>query len=100
MDTINYLLPHWAIGTTDRPEIGAQLCTRDGRKTGNAVIIGQEKMRNGALCWSVLTDAGSHMHLTDRELNELFWPPRWLVNPATAPGVIARRGIHTSCSSH
>lgn len=80
------LLPDWAIGTTSELAPGAQLCTRDGRKVGNAVVCGPKVLEHGREYWPVLTDAGTTLRLNDAELAELFWPPRWLMDPATAPG--------------
>jgi hypothetical protein len=80
------LLPDWAIGTASELAPGAQLCTRDGRKVGNAVVSGPKVLESGREYWPVLTDAGTTLRLNDGEVAELFWPPRWLMDPATAPG--------------
>ena len=79
-------LPDWAIGTVSELAPGAQLCTRDGRRVGNAVISGPKVLVHEHEFWPVLTDAGTTLRLTDAEVAELFWPPRWLMDPATAPG--------------
>jgi hypothetical protein len=84
---IDARIPHWAVATTKVLAPGAQLCTRDGRKVGNAVVTGPEIEMHGHKFWPVLTDAGNVMHLNTAELDELFWPPKLLVDPATAPGV-------------
>lgn len=83
---IDDLPPAWAIGPATALVAGAQLCTRDGRKIGNAVIRGPEVERHGLSFWPVLTDAGNELLLTSAEVAELFWPPEWLMDPATAPG--------------
>lgn len=79
-------LPPWAIGVTNEPVVGAQLCTRDGRRVGNAVVVGPKVSEYGFEFLTVLTDAGNMMKLTESEISELFWPPHWLMDPATAPG--------------
>lgn len=79
-------LPKWAIGTATELAPGAQLCTRDGRKVGNAVVSGPKVSECGREYWPVLTDAGTTLRLSDAEVAELFWPPRWLMDPASAPG--------------
>lgn len=79
-------MPHWATGIATELAVGAQLCTRDGRKVGNAVIAGTQQERHGHLLWPVLTDAGTVLHLSTAEVEELFYQPQWLMDPATAPG--------------
>lgn len=77
-------LPSWAIGKTNGTlQPGAQLCTRDGRRCGNAVITGPISEYGH---WPVLTDAGTMMNLLPAEIAELFWPPQWLMLLTTAPG--------------
>ena len=80
------MMPDWAIGTASELAPGAQLCTRDGRWVGNAVISGPKVLVHGHEFWPVLTDAGTTLLLNDAEVTQLFWPPRWLMDPATAPG--------------
>lgn len=78
--------PDWAIGTATALAPFAQLCTRDGRNVGNSVVSGHKVMERGREYWPVLTDAGTTLMLNDAEVAELFWPPRWLMDPSTAPG--------------
>ena len=79
-------LPPWATGKTDGTLcVGAQLATRDGRRIGNACIT-LRAHAFGVVVWGVLTDAGSFAHLTGSEIAEAFYPPRWVMDPATAPG--------------
>ena len=81
--------PCWATGPTTTLAPGAQLCTKDGRKVGNAVITGEAVEHiSGRFVWPVTTDAGNTLYLNDSEIDELFWPPQWLMDPATAPGEI------------
>lgn len=77
--------PPWAIGAIRGGELvtGAQLCTRDGRAIGNAVIVGRE-----ADAFVVVTDAGSTFAFTASEIRAYFWPPVWRMDPRTAPGVV------------
>lgn len=79
-------LPHWATGKIDgKLCIGAQLPTRDGRFAGNACIVGRA-FAFGEPHWLVLTDAGNMMRLNDSEVASSFYPPQWVMDPATAPG--------------
>lgn len=75
-------LPHWAIkAVSGELVIGAQLPTKDGRQTGNAHIIGMRELAVFGVTktiYVVLTDAGSQMALTAREIEELFYPPKWV----------------------
>lgn len=70
-------------------EIGSQLCTRDGRKCGNAVIVEPVilTLRRSA-AWTVITDAGNEMTLTEPELQELFYFPTQKMDLQTAPGYV------------
>ena len=88
----DWLLPDWAVGTTDGAVTpGAQLCTRDGRRIGNAVVRGPQVEKNGRLYWPILTDAGTDLLLTEREVDERFWPPCWVMEIEAAPGFLALR---------
>jgi len=83
-------LPHpaWATGIASQwMELGAQLCTKDGRRMGNAVVMSVE-VRDGRYFACILTDAGNELKLTETELAELFYHPEWKMNPATAPGCV------------
>lgn len=55
-------------------QLHAQLCTRDGRKCGNAVII-----RVFGRYYGVLTDMGTELVLNRDEVMQLFHPPRFIV---------------------
>jgi hypothetical protein len=85
-DTISTLIPQEQGGW----EIGSQLLTKDGRKCGNAVIVERVKsmLTPRWSGWIVVTDAGNEMNLTEPELDELFYPPKWKMNPQTAPGYV------------
>lgn len=60
--TGNYLVPM------------TQLCTRDGRRTGNAVVV---SVTGRTAC--VMTDMGNSMILTKGELKELFHAPEYIL---------------------
>lgn len=77
----DYPIPDWAIGSCNGAYvIGAQLPTRDGRRCGNAHIIGVEQARwdKTVHVYTVLTDAGTRMQLTTSEVDELFHSPKWI----------------------
>lgn len=65
-------------------QLHAQLCTRDGRKMGNAVVV-EVKILYGRLLTpagyriTVLTDMGREIVLNRNEVMELFYPPRFIV---------------------
>lgn len=79
-DVIEYV-PEWAIGVSDGLQIGSQLCTRDGRRIGNARITGPEIERGDSMfnfkVWPVRTDFGNELFLTASEIEEFFYPPKW-----------------------
>lgn len=76
------LLPEWAIrkATPKVYEVGASLPTRDGRRMGNAhiVAIKESKFDTSRPYYEILTDAGNVCVMNSSEINELFWPPRWI----------------------
>lgn len=63
----------------------AQLCTRDGRRIGNAVVI-----RAFGGNYTVLTDMGTEMTLRRHELCELFHPPKYVMKPEVAGAWLSR----------
>jgi hypothetical protein len=74
-------LPKWAICRARGVlMLGAQLPTRDGRRNGNAHIVGSKQgcLGTGQIIYSVLTDAGSEMAMTAEEIAECFYPPEWV----------------------
>ena len=75
--TDNTLLPPWALreATGEYREVGAQLCTKDGRKCGNAFVYAFAE--NHA---EVITTSGTLMLLTEAEMAELFYPPQYIVD--------------------
>lgn len=76
-------LPHWAVGlASEYMEVGAVLPTRDGRAMGNATIVqivtDHEHAAELGPIAITRTDAGNEMLLTRSELEEFFWPPRFV----------------------
>lgn len=73
-------LPSWAVRHNKSKELvpGAQLCTRDGRKTGNAHLMSLDPTTG---IWCILTDAGSHLRCTANEVNELFFVGDFVSDP-------------------
>lgn len=82
------LLPHWAIGFANgKISEGAQLCTKDGRKTGNAVVFDIEMFPDNTLRACVITDYANVMVLSEAEIQELFHPPKYIMDVFTHKGV-------------
>lgn len=68
-------IPPWACGYAYAyTDVGAQLCTRDGRRVGNAVVL---SVTNDVAV--VITDAGNKFSLKLTELEELFHKPRYVM---------------------
>lgn len=67
-------LPDWATGHNIASELkeGTQLCTKDGRRTGNARIIYAGSDEHGAF-YNCMTDRGNLMVLSTSEIHELFY---------------------------
>jgi len=89
------LMPHWAVGITTGICVGAQLLTKDGRHTGNAVVTGRGlTLSTGVRTWAVLTDAGNSLVLCDEEIKQLFHDPgtRWVVDVDSYPGRQRQQG--------
>ena len=80
-------MPPWAIRQSSGLylELGAQLCTRDGRNIGNAAVIAV--LHNNA---AVLTDIGTTLTLNQSEMSDLFHPPRWVMDLNTYAPLIGR----------
>lgn len=78
-------LPSWAIGLAyGEYVLGAQLATRDGRRTGNAHIISIMGMDFASVdtpsvtVYTILTDAGNELRMDEQELSDSFYPPYWV----------------------
>ncbi|ABM96890.1 hypothetical protein [Methylibium petroleiphilum] len=85
-------LPPWATGRAKGwTDIGAQLRTKDGRRIGNAVLVGSEQQQ-GLTFYQVLTDVGTLVHFTERELEEMFHQPDYTMNVETHSGYRRAKG--------
>ena len=76
----NNMLPEWATGKNKIKEliVGTQLCTKDGRRTGNARIISIEE-RYGHTVYVAKTDVGNLMNLVESEVHSMFYIGEWLL---------------------
>lgn len=77
-DCLNQPLPDWATGLAHgRLCLGAQLCTRDGRRTGNAHIIQIAGPRKGYSDsrYLVMTDAGNTFVMSAVEIRTAYYDP-------------------------
>lgn len=96
-DTYHPNQPPWATGVArGYLEVGAQLCTRDGRRIGNAVVLQVMPSCKGASA-RLWTDACTDLVLNEAELAELFHEPEWLMDPARSPSMTAfaaHRAVH------
>ena len=59
----------------------AALPTRDGRRSGNAVVIGESDRQWPGVptIYLVVTDAGNVMRLTLNEMSAMFYPPEYIM---------------------
>ena len=54
--------------------VNTLLCTKDGRKCGNALIVGFDHFASfSGMAYHCITDYGSRMCLTRTEIEELFY---------------------------
>lgn len=80
-------IPDWAVDRNFAYELvpGAQLCTRDGRRTGNAHIVRVRETPDDAHythLYDCLTDAGSKFTFSEQELETAFTIGDWISDPA------------------
>lgn len=88
-------IPDWAVARNFGYELvaGAQLCTKDGRRTGNAHIItvrivpvmenaSRSNPHGETYQFECLTDAGSKFTFNASELEEAFTIGDWISDPA------------------
>ncbi len=63
-------------------KLRAQLCTRDGRRMGNAVIA-EIALRgnNGMPLYTVVTDMGNTIKMSHAEMVDAFYPPQYVMKP-------------------
>lgn len=76
-------LPDWAIAKANgKLVVGASLPTKDGRRTGNAVVAttidADEAYATCPKLYVVVTDMGNMMTLTEDEVSELFYEPTYV----------------------
>lgn len=95
-DADDYPLPEWAEKRSngDYMEVGAQLATRDGRRTGNAYVDQVVQHKDLGTLAVVITDMGNAFRMTQVELEEVFYPPVYVmrINEArTKRGVNAHK---------
>lgn len=86
-------LPEWAIARNWDYSLvpGAQLCTKDGRKTGNAHVLRvRGSVVENLIVHECITDAGSFLTLTEKEILDQFWVGDWISDPKT---LIERFGV-------
>lgn len=81
-------LPEWALTfAKDYETQFAALPTRDGRVTGNGVVVDfiqriyfyGTTYQSQEMLTKVVTDAGNIIFCTGKELRELFHPPKWVM---------------------
>lgn len=82
-----YPLPDWAESRNTTGEIclGAQLCTKDGRRMGNARIVGVDRdnplFPKGSVLWVVRTDVGTEINMLPQEVHGAFWIGKYIMKP-------------------
>lgn len=80
METYEEPLPEWATALAHGLFVlGSQLPTKDGRRMGNAHIV--DTIFSEPLdqtIYVILTDAGNTARLTQGELEECFYPPKYI----------------------
>ena len=80
-------IPEWAVRRSEKDEycFGTQLCTKDGRRCGNAMIIAissnvRPSTKQLYAVYHIVTDAGNFARLTLEELKSSFHPPQWIAS--------------------
>ncbi len=90
-------LPDWAVSRNFSYKLvaGAQLCTKDGRVSGNAHVLRSYMKDTGRelnKLYDCITDAGSYMRgLSEQDINQQYWIGDFISNPET---LIDRFGKH------
>ena len=62
-------------------QIGSRLCTKDGRRIGNGIVVAKDYKRSKIMkqsIWKVVTDFGNSAKMTKEEIVSL-----WYVMPKT-----------------
>lgn len=88
------VLPDWAerYDPSGTLELHRQLCTKDGRRLGNAFIIYIGTTMSIAdfkpePCYTVLTDAGSKVRMIESEIRHAFYIGEYIAKSYTIPGL-------------
>ena len=96
-------MPHWAKSKAngDYTLPMAQLPTRDGRRTGNAVNWGLSTSQRDphGLTYLIVTDSGTIMRLNHNELIQLFYPPEFVMESALPAQIKAIEEMELGYSS-
>lgn len=92
------VLPDWAerYDPSGTLELHRQLCTKDGRRLGNAFItkIGNTMSITDFKpepCYTVLTDAGSQVRMIESEIRDAFYIGEYIAKSHTIPGLRNRK---------
>jgi hypothetical protein len=92
------VLPEWAerYDPSGTLELHRQLCTKDGRRLGNAFITKIGTTMSIAdfkpePCYTVLTDAGSQVRMIENEIHEYFYIGEYISKAYTIPGLRNRK---------
>lgn len=89
-DEFEDYLPDWAEqhNKQRRLQVGAQLQTRDGRVTGNGRIykVSPSEYIGDMICYSVMTDAGNSLVLTDEEVHSMFYVGPYIIKEVSPAG--------------
>lgn len=94
MPSLNEPMPEWAIAPNNGALVaGTQLCTRDGRCTGNAhiILVYLSKYVENELLYEVLTDAGNVVVYTEKEIHKGFYPSEWISDVAEVINKFGRK---------
>lgn len=88
-----FQMPDWASGHAGGmyTALHAALPTKDGRRCGNAVMVGlsDRQWEQAPITYKVVTDAGNIMRLNENELKELFHPPEYLMRTLLPAHIMA-----------
>lgn len=86
-----YPLPDWAARKAMPGVLLAmqQLLTKDGRRSGNATVVGIYDQINGLDVYTVVTDANNWLKLTLAEINELYWEGSYIMKEYPNPAIVA-----------
>ena len=83
-EEFDILLPHWAISVYTGVLVpGTQLSTKDGRRTGNAVVVSVEEVSSLFKSWliaTIVTDIGNKLEMTTAEVESCFYEPKWVMD--------------------